>query len=123
MRELGASIVRLMPTVMPECPSLGFAATEDEAKRDLAATWRRWLAMHGKDEATHRPFYGSPASIRCDATPYSWLPGTGLNLMPRNATPTGSEFAALMVIAVQTMLVDVAAIAVVPTTTAPVSRT
>ena len=27
-------------TVMPECPSLGFAATKDEAKRDLAATRR-----------------------------------------------------------------------------------
>jgi hypothetical protein len=48
---------------MPELPSYGFAQTKDEAKRDLAATWCRWLAMHGKDEATHRPFYGRPVPI------------------------------------------------------------
>jgi len=47
-------------------------------------------------------------------TPYSWLPGAGLNLMPRNATPVGTGFAASMVIAVQMMLTEVAAIAVVP---------
>src|SRR5262245_10115100 len=40
-------------TVMPELPSLGFADTLADAKRDFAATWRRWLPMHGKDEATH----------------------------------------------------------------------
>jgi hypothetical protein len=50
-------------TVMPVCPSLGFAATRDEAKRDLAATWRLWLAMHGKDDETHRPFYGRPVDL------------------------------------------------------------
>src|SRR5262245_34961637 len=45
---------------------------------------------------------------------YSWLPGTGLNRMSRNATPSGFVFAASMVIAVQMMLIEVAAIAVVP---------
>jgi hypothetical protein len=34
--------------------------------------------------------------------------------MPRNATPTGAAVEASMVIAVQMMLVEVAAIAVVP---------
>jgi hypothetical protein len=46
--------------------------------------------------------------------PYSWLPGTGLNLIPCNETPTGFGFAASIVIAVQTMFVEVAAIAIVP---------
>src|SRR5262249_4530143 len=49
--------------IVPDDPSSSCAATKDEAKRDLAATWRRWLAMHGKDEATHRPFYGSPLDL------------------------------------------------------------
>jgi hypothetical protein len=57
-----------------------------------------------------------------DETPYSWLPGRGLNLIPRNATPTGFVFAASTVMAVQMMLVEVAAIAVVPWKTAPVAR-
>ena len=45
---------------------------------------------------------------------YSWLPGTGLNLIPRNATPIGTAVDASMVMAVQMMFVEVAAIAVVP---------
>jgi hypothetical protein len=45
---------------------------------------------------------------------YSWLPGTGLNLIPRNATPVGTAADPLMVTAVQMMFVEVAAIAVVP---------
>jgi hypothetical protein len=34
--------------------------TLDEAKREFAAAWRAWLAKIGKDEGTHRPFYGRP---------------------------------------------------------------
>ena len=45
-----------------------------------------------------------------------------MNLIPRNDTPVGLEFAASTVVAVQTMLVDVAAIAVVPPDTRPVVR-
>jgi hypothetical protein len=45
---------------------------------------------------------------------YSWLPGTGLNLIPRKVTPMGVTFDASMVTAVQMTLIDVAAIAVVP---------
>src|SRR5262245_56765988 len=48
------------------------------------------------------------------ACAYSSLPGTGLNLMPRNATPTGATVETSMTIAVQMTLVEVAAIAVVP---------
>ena len=51
---------------------------------------------------------------------YSWLPGTGANLMPRSATPSGFGLAASMVIAEQMMFVDVAAIAVVPELRRPV---
>jgi hypothetical protein len=51
---------------------------------------------------------------RWNESPYSWLPGTGSNLIPRNATPTGAEVDASMVIAVQMILMDVAAMAVVP---------
>jgi hypothetical protein len=49
-----------------------------------------------------------------DESPYSWLPGTGLNLIPRSTTPCGSAAEASIIIAVQMMFVDVAAIAVVP---------
>src|SRR4051812_7345859 len=63
--------------------------------------------------APGRPAGAAPAS-------YSWLPGTGLNLIPRNATPTGATVDASMVIAVQMMFIDVAAIAAVPWPTKPV---
>jgi hypothetical protein len=52
----------------------------------LPAAWRRWLAKTGKDETTHRAFYGAPVDLGQDETPYSWLPGTGSNLIPRRAT-------------------------------------
>ena len=84
---------------------------------------RRWLAMHGKDEGTHRPFYGKPVKLNGDETPYSWLPGTGANLMPRNGIATeGGLFAASMVTAVQIKLIEVAAIAVVPCATKQCSK-
>jgi hypothetical protein len=38
-------------------------------------------------------------------TRYSWLPGTGLNLMPRSAMPTGLVVLESTTIAVQTMFV------------------
>jgi hypothetical protein len=63
-----------------------------------------------------------PRGRAITASAYSWLPGTGLNLIARNATPVGFGFAASMVIAVQMMFVDVAAIAVVPELTTPVFR-
>jgi hypothetical protein len=53
---------------------------------------------------------------------YSWLPRTGLNLIPRKATPMGVTFDASMVTAVQTTLIDVAAMAVVPWATRPVVK-
>src|SRR5262245_31671501 len=40
---------------------------------------------------------------------YSWLPGTGLNLLPRNATPTGAAVEGSRVIVVEMMFVEVAA--------------
>jgi hypothetical protein len=64
-----------------------------------------------KDEAANR---GGPVAVDRDASAYSWLPGTGLNLIPRNTTPAGFGLAASMVIAVQMMLIEVAAMAVVP---------
>ena len=54
---------------------------------------------------------------------YSWLPGTGLNLMPRSAKPFGWDDDALMVTAVQMILSEVAAMAAVPWLTAPVLKT
>jgi hypothetical protein len=30
-----------------------------------------WLAMHGRDEETHRPRYGRPVDLGTDETPYS----------------------------------------------------
>jgi hypothetical protein len=57
-----------------------------------------------------------------DETPYSWLPGTGLNLIPRNATPCGSRTLASMVIAVQMTLIEVAAMAVVHQASKPVVK-
>src|SRR5262245_37038078 len=38
--------------------------------------------------------------------PYSWLPGTGLNLIPRKATPTGTAVDASMVIIAVQMMID-----------------
>jgi hypothetical protein len=43
--------------VAPAVPSYGFAATLDEAKASIAATWRAWCARTGRDE-DHRPLYG-----------------------------------------------------------------
>ena len=56
---------------------------------------------------------GPPARGRAPGR-YSWLPGTGLNLIPRKATPVGANVEPSIVIAVQMMFVEVAAIAVVP---------
>jgi hypothetical protein len=41
-------------------PSSGYTDSLEDAKRKFAAAWRRWLAKTGKDEQTHRPFYGRP---------------------------------------------------------------
>ena len=68
---------RLSRPAMPELPSLGFADTLEVAKRDFAATWRRWLAMHGKDEHTHRPFYGRSVDLGQDETPTPDFPEQG----------------------------------------------
>ena len=53
---------------------------------------------------------------------YSWLPGMGLNLIPRRATPMGTAVDASIVSAVQMMLIEVAAIAVVPCETPPLAK-
>lgn len=45
---------------------------------------------------------------------YSCAPGIGLNLTPRNATPTGAVVDASMVMPVQIMFGEVAAMAIVP---------
>src|SRR4051794_10919195 len=47
--------------------SSGFTDTLDDAKREFAAAWRAWLAKTGKDEETHRPFYGRPVPLNRDA--------------------------------------------------------
>jgi hypothetical protein len=54
---------------------------------------------------------------------YSWVPGTGLNLIPCSLIPTGLADAASMVIAVHTTDVEVAAIAADPWRIRPVFRT
>jgi hypothetical protein len=41
--------------IIPNMPSDGFAHTLEDAKREFAATWRRWLAKTGREEETHRP--------------------------------------------------------------------
>jgi hypothetical protein len=56
---------------------------------------------HAPVGAPHVRFSSRPAHCR---TGYSWVPGTGLNLIPRNATPVGAAVDASMVIAVQMML-------------------
>src|SRR4051812_25319461 len=48
------------------------------------------------------------------APAYSWLPGAGLNLIPRKAIPLGFEEEASTIIAVQMTLIEVAAMAAVP---------
>jgi hypothetical protein len=45
-------------------PSAGFTDTLDDAKREFASAWRAWLSKTGKDEETHRPFYGRPVNPR-----------------------------------------------------------
>jgi len=72
------------------------------------------------------PTSAAPSYVRGKAEPprwatspgalfaYSWLPGIGLNLIPGNTTPVGSEATASMVIAEETILIEVAAMAVVP---------
>ena len=57
--------------IIPHMPSDGFAETLGDAKREFAAAWRRWLAKTGKDEETHRPFYGRPMAVEANETPYS----------------------------------------------------
>ena len=44
-------------------PSAGFTETLEDAKREFAEAWRAWLAKTGKDEETHRPFYGAPVRL------------------------------------------------------------
>src|SRR4051812_12567601 len=77
--------------------------------------------MTGRAEETYRPQFRQPVDPARDETPYSWLPGIGLNLIPRSATPSGFGLAASMAIAVQMMLMEVAAMAVVPWPTEPVA--
>jgi len=38
---------------MQGMPSYGHTDSLDDAKREFAAVWRAWLAMHRKDETTH----------------------------------------------------------------------
>ena len=57
------------------------------------------------------------------ASAYSWLPGMGLNLMPCNGNPTGLNVEASSVIAVQTTLTEVAAIAADPCRMGPMVTT
>src|SRR5262249_16457445 len=77
------------------------------------AAGTRWPPI--KRQAQRKYADAHPLSIRAtQAFAYSWLPAMGLNLIPRNATPSGFGFAASTIIAVQMIFVDVAAIAVVP---------
>jgi hypothetical protein len=81
-----------------------------------AKTWTscsslKLIGMAGSaSEAFHRTAR-TLATLGVVSFAYSWLPGIGLNLMPRKATPSGFGLAASMVIAMQMMLIEVAAIA------------
>src|SRR5262249_29154290 len=75
---------------------------------------------HGAGTAP--PYARTGAMLGVVSSAYSSLPGTGLNLMPRNAMPVGTAADASMAIAVQMMLIEVAAIAVVPPVSCPVVR-
>src|SRR4051812_39176452 len=70
----------------PRCmPRLAVRAARTR-RRTGRSMWRRWTSA--------------------EESAYSWLPGTGLNLIPRNATPpVGLEPLASKVIAVQIMFV------------------
>jgi hypothetical protein len=63
--------------IMPGMPSSGLADTVDDAKREFAAAWRQWLAKTGRDEETHRPFYGRPVSLGRDEPPIPDCPEQG----------------------------------------------
>src|SRR5262249_53087433 len=93
---------------------MAFMATSLFAGGGMPPAWRKdtpnlplWRDQNDDEAALRRP-------VSYVSSAYSWLPGTGLNLMPRKATPTGALVVASMVIAVQMMLIEVAAIAVVP---------
>ena len=43
-----------------DMPTSGYTDTLDDAKREFATAWRRWLAKTGRDEETYRPRYGRP---------------------------------------------------------------
>ena len=49
-------------------PTAGYTDTLDDAKREFAAAWCRWLAKAGRDEETYRPRYGSPVNLDRDET-------------------------------------------------------
>ena len=88
---------------------LFIAAATPEKAADEAET----VAYNARTHSGGRS--GDPLSFA-----YSWVPGMGLNLIPRKETPMGAVVEASMVMAVQMTLIEVAAIAVVPWITAPV---
>ena len=103
---------------MAHVQAFQFPATEAAASPVSHAEWRE----RARDKLAARPpcargdgrSYSFAAASRICVARYSWLPATGLNLIPRNATPIGTAVDASMVMAVQMMFVEVAAIAVVP---------
>jgi hypothetical protein len=70
-------------------PSAGFTDTLDDAKREFATAWRAWLAKTGKDEETHRPFYGTPMS-GTSAPGFAFRQRYGTMAVPRRA-PVGPK--------------------------------
>ena len=57
---------------MTRCDEIAYAAgTLADVKREFATAWRRWLVKTGKDEKTHRPFYGRPMDERTATIPGS----------------------------------------------------
>ena len=61
-----------------------------------------------------RPAGGKAAKVLYSGPYYSSLPGIGLNLTPCRAMPTGTVAEASTMLAVHTMEIDVAAIAIEP---------
>ena len=48
---------------MEGMPSSGYTETMEDAKREFATAWRRWLAKSGRDEETYRPIFGQPVDL------------------------------------------------------------
>src|SRR5262245_4366178 len=46
--------------MMRGMPSSGYTDTLEDALQEFATAWRLWLLKTGRNEKTHRPFFGLP---------------------------------------------------------------